>query len=187
MRKIALLSVILPLFYSSCSGPATNDCGLTPEDVKIERSIVLKINDKLHEEMRKDGFFSTESKGCVEPRLCICEKYDTILYHYTEIDDVRDLICKVVNQYLIAYNNNESIRPYLCHYPVTAKNIHLSIYFFDKSHDTLPRPFISRVDCKRGKIHYYMLNDDEVSRVVQTEDFEEADEDFQQPHDCIDY
>ena len=105
----------------------------------------------------------------------------------TEIDDVRDLICKVVNQYLIAYNNNESIRPYLCHYPVTAKNIHLSIYFYDKSHDTLPSPFISRVDCKRGKIHYYMLNDDEVSRVVQTEDFEEADEDFQQPHDCIDY
>ncbi len=167
MKKFILLSALL---YISCQGPERY-C-LSPEEVKIETSIALEINDKIHEELQADGFFITSSREMPCPTLSITEKYKTIIYPYREIDDVRRVITKVVDKYLIAYNNSRAIRPYLCCYPVTADNLHISIYFYDKNQDTLPAPYFSQVECKFGTINYYMLDDDEVPRLVESECFE---------------
>ncbi len=173
MKKIILLTVLGPLFYSACVCRSCDDDLLTPEEGRREQVIAEQINDKIHEELQGEGFFKIASRYAYEPEPFISDSYSTILYHYTNIDDVRNVICRMVKEYLIAYNNNERIRP-LLQDPITPDNLRISVYFFDNNHDTLPAPYISLVECVHGKISYYMLNDDEVSERVWHECYEDA-------------
>ncbi len=174
MKKIIMLSVLVPLFYSSCAGRSSDDHFLTPEEAMRERSIAKKINDKIHEELQAEGFFKIASSQKYDPETLIYDSYSTILYHYTAIDEARNVICRVIKEYLIAYNNDELILPLLHNKPITTDNLHISVYFFDNDHDPLPGPYISHVECVDGEIAYYVLNDDEVSEQVWNECYEEV-------------
>lgn len=174
MKKILALSALVPLFYSSCVCTNSHEPLLSPEEARKECRIAKKMNDKIHGELQAEGFFTITSTSTYDPNPFICDSYSTILYHHTDVDDVRNVICRVVKEYLIAYNNDKHIFPLLNDTPITTDNLHISVYFFDNDHDTLPAPYISRVDCSNGQITYYKLNDDEVSEPVWTESYENA-------------
>lgn len=176
MKKILILSAVVPLFYSSCvcTSPDENNPRLTHKEAKKERSIAVQIKDKIFEELQGEGFFKIASSDKYDPDTFICDSYSTILYHPTSIEDARKVICRVVKEYLIAYNNDTRILALLNNAPITTDNLHISVYFLDNNHDTLPAPYISHAECIHGQISYYMLNDDEVSERVGHEFYEDA-------------
>ena len=171
MKKLLLLTALL---VSSCCTTCRDDCGLTPEEARKERALAHQMNERIHDELQGEGYFtmdSTEYYGCPP---YISDSYSTILYHYTAIEDARNVICRIVKEYLIAYNNDASIRPLFHGGPITPEDLHISVYFYDNNHDTLASPYISRVECNQGQINYYILNDDEVSERVSQEPYEYA-------------
>lgn len=172
MKRILILSAVLPFLYCSCV--RNSDTGLTPEEARREQRIAGHINAKIHDELQGEGFFKKDSDAMYEPQALITDSYSTILLHYTEVDEVRDVICRIVKEYLIAYNNENQIRPLLGYKPITTDNLNISVYFYDNDHDTLPAPYISQVECVRGDINYYRLNDDEVSERIAQETYEDA-------------
>ena len=174
MKKFILLSALVPLLYSSCVSTCSHEPLLTPEEARKELAIAKRINDKIHDELQTEGFFKIASTSKYEPEPFICDSYSTILYHHTDVEDIRNVICRVVKEYLIAYNNNTHIFGLLNDTPITTDNLHISVYFFDNDHDTLPAPYISRVECSNSQITYYKLNNDEVSEPAWTESYDNA-------------
>lgn len=169
---------LLPLFFTSCSERSSIDPTITIEEAQNDFHIAQTIKGKINDDLAKDGFFLTTTHGDYHPKInLICDDYSTILYQYEDVEKVRELIYSVVKKYLVAFNNDATIKPILHNYPLTEENLQISIFFYDNEHQTLSAPYISSVACKNGVIRYYVLNDDEVPTEIAQEPFDAQDND----------
>ena len=70
-------------------------------------------------------------------------------------EEARRLIIASLDDYLIAVNKDEDIRPYLKNYPFTPKNINLGIYNYNPDRTNVYHPYIGTVSIHEGKIGYF--------------------------------
>ena len=70
-------------------------------------------------------------------------------------EEARRLILASLDDYLIAVNKDEDIRPYLKNYPFTPKNINLSIFNYYPDKSDVYHPYIVTVAAHEGEICFY--------------------------------
>jgi hypothetical protein len=70
-------------------------------------------------------------------------------------NEARKLIISCVDDFLEAVNKDEELKPYLKNYPLTAKNLELTIYNYDKNQVLHYFPYIAIVADSRGKIGFF--------------------------------
>lgn len=172
-------SAILCMLAYSCSSPSQSLTG--PGEMRQDFAITDQIKYKINCQLSKEGFQTWGTGGAYYPTIrLVSDSYATDKYRYTSINDVRLLICRVVEMYLTDLNNEKRIRPFLYNFPLTAKNIELSFNFFDKYPDELSAPYIASVHCSNGLLTYYSNNEMGKSVAVLKESFEQAYEIYQQ-------
>ena len=71
------------------------------------------------------------------------------------IEKARVLLVKCVEDLLERINQHEKIRPYLEHFPFTAKGVSISITFYDYFSEQLPENFLTKISTVEGNIYCY--------------------------------
>ncbi len=172
MKTKLILSVLFLFLGSACSTPdRLTGRGEHRKDYDIADQIQYKINQQLS----KEGFFLYGSGGRYYPTIHhISNFYITTLHTYTSIDDVRSILCKIVEMNAIAFNNDKRIRPFLHNYPFTSKNINISISFCDKDRNPLKAPYITYAQCIEGIISYYAKDESGKRSLISKESYETA-------------
>lgn len=96
-------------------------------------------------------------------------------YQVVDIPNARQLLVDAVESYLTAINSNEKVRPYLHTYPFTAKNIEISIYFYQPNGNSAPLGQLSIAAANEGKVTYFThdLNSHRLKE-IQEETYQEA-------------
>lgn len=69
--------------------------------------------------------------------------------------EARSLVIQCVDDFLVAVNSNEQLRPFLRDYPFTAKNLSLDIFNFNKDQSLHIFPSIAIVSNSEGKIGFF--------------------------------
>ena len=166
MRKLILFIIILPLL-SSCEPRTTNQNGY---------DIASKISGEALRETKRDGFQPAASGGSYFNTIReVAHGYTTDKYPYASIEDARDCIIRITDRYLKCFNENRAIRPYLHNFPFDTSNISLLIMFKDKNGAPLHPPYISLVNCAKGKIWYEQWNiKNKMHEEIFIETYEEA-------------
>ena len=96
-------------------------------------------------------------------------------YHEVDLPSARKLLMYALNEYLVAINRSEKIRPYLHDNPFTAKNIEIIIFLFKPDGNYLPRDKIQYISASDGKLTYYLDVPETYSIVsIYEETYEEA-------------
>ena len=75
-----------------------------------------------------------------------------------DIEKARVLLVNCIEDLLKRINQDEKIRPYLEHYPFTAKGISISIIFCDYFSKQLPKDLLAKIFSIEGNIYYYNYN-----------------------------
>jgi len=91
-------------------------------------------------------------------------------------EKARQILLECAQDYIQEINNKKELRPYLRDYPVTAKNIDLSLSIHDRNGDQVFYPNIGYASLSMGKLRYTTrdINDPENVNTVERETFEEA-------------
>lgn len=79
-----------------------------------------------------------------------------------DVNQTRRFYLKTMDRLLEMINSNETLRPYLTHYPLTPRDIDLSISFCVNgiSSQKPPHPYIAYVSSSNNLIHYSFLGRD---------------------------
>lgn len=91
------------------------------------------------------------------------------------LEKARELIIHCIDDYLVAVNSDEGIRPHLENYPFTAKNIGLSIVLYDEKGRDVYDPWIDSVAAEEGLIGFF-TSDKEKHLHCKFEKYETYDE-----------
>ncbi len=168
--------VLLIFLATSCHNLTPHGGGLTGPDEKRKDFVTMdKIQYKIQNTLRKEGFYLTGSGGGGYPAInSIYNGYITRSYKLSSVDEARSLICRFMEMYLTAFNNEKSIRPYLATFPFTSQNIEITISFIDDNHDMLTQPYIEAVYCMRGVVTYCTGDKQGKSIVLLKEPYELA-------------
>jgi hypothetical protein len=91
-------------------------------------------------------------------------------------DQLQNILVDSVEEFIVAVNSNEEIRPYLKVYPFTANEIELDLYVIDKRGKEIYGPDISTVSARKGKLIYTITdrNDSFKTKSNITESYEDA-------------
>lgn len=96
-------------------------------------------------------------------------------YGDVSMEESRELLVYCVEEYLSAINQNEKIRPYLSHYPFTARGLEITIFIKQKDGREPPMGFLTVVGEINGKNSYKIRQPGYPSmKKVHQEPYEEA-------------
>jgi hypothetical protein len=94
----------------------------------------------------------------------------------TSKEKARHILLECAQDYIQEINNKKELRPYLRDYPVTAKNIDLSLSIHDRNGERIFYPNIGYASLSMGKLRYTTrdINDPDTIKTVERETYEEA-------------
>lgn len=103
--------------------------------------------------------------------MAISFRYEKVV----DIDTARKLLVYSVEEYLKAINNDKRVRPYLNHYPFTAKGVEIRIFFYQPDGHNVPAGQISCASSINGILEYNSHDpDDYAFKTVHKESYAEA-------------
>ena len=80
-------------------------------------------------------------------------------YQEVNLEQARELLIYVINEYLSDINNNQDVRPYLHEYPFTSKNVEIRIFIYGPDRTELPSEKIDCITSIDGVLEYYTRSD----------------------------
>ena len=172
IKKSYLFFILLFLLIIGCSMIDNDLNGLSPEAKMLYGFIKRegkKIEKKYH--MTQVGIGGGIDKGINLMSLAFNRKGEPLTQ-----PEARKLIVAHVNDYLLAVNADEELRPYLANYPFKPENIDFTIYTNNLEGKDIFHPFICSVSAKSGKIIYYTDDPENTNKFKTTEieSYEEA-------------
>jgi hypothetical protein len=171
MKYLLCLVVIALTIFAGCHF-------FEPRYIKLADQITLKTAKQLQQEDNL-ALVGTGGQMMHDIQMMAMSFY---LYHEVDLNEARALLIHAVNQYLLAINSDEKIRPYLHEYPFTAKNLEVRIWAFNADGSEVPLDKIYYL-CAIGGIFKYYLNEPETfsRKLIHKETFEEAVEKMNDP------
>ncbi len=152
MRTLFFTLIILT---SACTRPPADSITAPGED-RADFIIADNIRNSINRQLADKGFYLLGTGGSYYPTIRkICCDYGTMDYCHTSLDDARGHLCKIMQMYLHAFNQEPRIRPFLFNFPFNSKNIELVITFYDNTQTPLPAPNVQSVFCIDGTVTYY--------------------------------
>ena len=91
-----------------------------------------------------------------------------------DIETARPLLINSVNTFLKEINNDESIKPYLLHYPFDPKNTEIAIYFYTSNYKEVPNGDLCIAAFRQGKCIYKIHNSDDRLQTILEETYDDA-------------
>lgn len=143
------LIVHLMLFaLSSCTGRAYKSDA-------HHFSQLQSIELQLDRNFEKQGIYldSTVERASSDIRH-IRRNYATKAHRHTSVDEARMFYCKFFNEYATGLNQAKPLRPYLHNYPITVKELQLSIAFIDDNGELLQFPYIAIIKIEGDTLLY---------------------------------
>lgn len=91
-------------------------------------------------------------------------------------DQLRKILVNSVEEFVVAVNSNEEIRPYLKVYPFTSEEIEVSLVVVDKRGEEIYDPDIGSATARKGKLIYNITdkNDEFNYKSTISESYEDA-------------
>jgi hypothetical protein len=165
LSLIITLPIVIFLLYSFLIG-FTNDL---PKSEKISIAVTLKTGRILAEtrNLKFNGWGGSGMNGIKMKAISLTSAEGPFF-----IEQARELVVYCAEVFLKEINNSEEIRPYLCNYPFTAKNIEVDVFCHDKDDQIVSPPFITCVSVNQGAIEYYIKNPK--LQVIYKESYEKA-------------
>lgn len=94
-----------------------------------------------------------EYDGCIETvQLCY------LSHALLDIPKAREMIVDVANGVLKALNENELIRPELCHLPLSVEDLYIIINFDSYYGEYIDLSYTNHIILKEGQLHYYSFD-----------------------------
>ncbi len=111
--------------------------------------------------------------------LCDCVKELFLAFNIQgplSKDELRNILVDSVEEFIVAVNSNEEIRPYLKVYPFTSQEIKIDLYVIDKHGEEIYDPDISVASARKGKLSYKTTdrNDSFKTKSTVIESYEDA-------------
>lgn len=117
-----------------------------------QAEVIVKNNDK---DLAQNGFYELSTRHQYRTLIGGIEKsYGTRQHKFTTNAEVRSLFCAFMQKYLRPLNEEQNLRPYLEHYPLTWKDMNLSITFFDENGKPLTKPYIGAIRNIKDTLYY---------------------------------
>lgn len=165
-----ITAISLLLFVYGCSSFDYH----VPEYEKMADEITEKIAKKLEEE-KKLRLVGTGG-SMIDDIQMMAMSFD--YYQEVDLSTARELLVEVINAYLSAINDNETIRPHLHNYPFTAKNIQIRIWIHPPDQTKLPLNKIFYISALDGILAYYLKVPEHSREALHTETFEKAQQEL---------
>ena len=143
----------------------------SPLYVKLAKQITATTAERL-EKQKKLHLVGTGGEMMDDIQMMAMSFY---FYSIVDADVARNLLITSVEEYLSVINTNEKIKPYLHNYPFTAKNVEVTIFFYNSDGSNISPGAISIATADKGKVIYYV--DDPEKHTFKTlyeESYEEA-------------
>ncbi|NNM43196.1 MAG: hypothetical protein HKM07_02510 [Chlamydiae bacterium] len=96
-------------------------------------------------------------------------------YQTVDLSHARELLIYSIEKYLSSINSDQKIRPYLHEYPFGAKNVEISIHFYNPDGSDVALDKIYYASAIDGKLSYYVDLPEKYSRKsIHEETYEQA-------------
>jgi hypothetical protein len=172
--KFYIINLLVILTTTSCM-VSTQDTLTGPRERRTDYSILNQMKIEINNTLSNQGLFVIGCSSHLYPLIQhIGDYFGTTQYRYTSPDEVRPLLCQIMDMYLTAVNNEKRIRPFLKEYPFPARHLDTSIRFLDQDRDTLGEPYIEYAQCIKGTLSYFKRDKDGKRKVIYQEPFETA-------------
>lgn len=169
MKNICFLFLIL--IFSACQNLSHKTTYQRSEHSKIAAKITAKIAAKIEHEtgLRLIG----TGGGMMHHVRMMAMSF--AYYGEIDIEQGRELVVYCVNEYLLAINTNEEIKPYLIHFPFTPKDVEIRIFVSKRNGAEVEVGKFEGVSEIDGSLIYYIKQPGFPSiRKVHEETYEEA-------------
>jgi hypothetical protein len=141
--------VILLLALSFCAACAHR----TSSYSHLEQAEIITKNTNAS--LTQNGFYEISTRHQYRTLIGGIEKsYGTRQHRFTTNPEVRNFFCDFMKEYLKPLNEDQSLKPYLEHYPLTWKDMNLSIVFFDEAGRPLTKPYIGAIRNVKDSLYY---------------------------------
>jgi hypothetical protein len=150
IKKILLLSVLFVKFCY-CLEPFVDKPPSPRKDVLLVRDINKKTIIKLKQEKNLRSFGTS---ACMMYEITMLG-LSFVYYNPIDVLEARNLIIYTVDEYLDAINSNVELRPYLDHWPFTAKDVELDITILKPNGAEVDAEKLNFVSCKENVVRYY--------------------------------
>ena len=168
--KYFISSLLLIFSLSCCQG---RSC---PPHVKYAYKEISKFRKSARE---KYGVVLMGHGGAFRKKI---NKINLTFYIQKEqsIDEMRDLMVHLANDFLTQINSNDEIRPYLVEYPFRVERLHFGVLIFDSKKKFIVNPAnsIEKLAVGRllnGRLNYSIRNEEQENlQLIYQETFEEA-------------
>ncbi len=166
LKLISSTLITLFLLFFSCSSFNSE----TPPDVKLVNEIRNSTAKKL-EKQKSLYLIGTGSQMMHEIEMLIMS-----FNYYNEVDlkSSIELIVGAVGEFLLEINNKEEIRPYLCKYPFTPKNVEINIFVYKPDRTRPPSNKIQCISANEGILTYYRNIPEKQYELVHEETYDQA-------------
>lgn len=169
--SVFITIAIICFAFANCSSSTSVPYLKDPRLYELANEVTVKAGQKLKEDrpiylIGKGGDTMSDIK-----MMTACFQY----YQEVDLQQARELILGVVDDYLAVINNSAEIRPYLHQYPFTAKNLLIQIWTYKPDGHRLPPDQIQAIDVINGVITYYQhLPETYARRAICKETYEKA-------------
>lgn len=149
---MSLILNIGAIFIFSCLFECSSFDYQSPVYIKLAHEITEKTGNELKEQ--KNLYLVGTGGRMMDDIQMMAMSFD--YYQEVNLETARELIVYSIKEYLSAINSNMEIRPYLHEYPFTAKNVKITIFFFNSNRSSLPLEKIECVASVNSKLRYYI-------------------------------
>lgn len=149
--KIILIFLLILILCSQCTEPHINAAH------KVRSAFIKKV--------KREGFQVFATGGAMMDDVKVVD----VVFQKSQNVDVkvaRMMLMRYAQLLMHDMNADEELRPYLHDYPVTPKNINLTILFFKEDDDFVNPPYIARVAISAHDAYIdYSIDNKETNRL----------------------
>ena len=165
MRRFFNLFLVLFIFISVFG------CSSFRDQMPDYEKIADKITNRTAEKLKKEKKLTLIGIGgrMMDDIQMMAMSFN--YYQEVNLEQARELLIYVINEYLSDINNNQDVRPYLHEYPFTSKNVEIRIFIYGPDRRTLHPDKIGYISSIDGVLEYYTGADDDhpICRETYTE------------------
>jgi hypothetical protein len=170
--SLFFLILLLGCSQKDLSGRYPTPASLDTEDSRLVDEISNRVFLQLHKENKQ--LFPVECGGSMMDQI---KSLHWGFFHYGEMDieKAREILISAGNQFLIAFNEDERIRPYLATYPFTPERIEVNVFIKKSDGSELETDKLLVVSIDEGILNYATGTPDGLRlKTVLKETYEEA-------------